>query len=278
MSSRKPYEWDRRDGWVRQNSFDNTPLYEEQERQERTYLPDGRSFTPDDRRVAFGHSQILTGGPDKDRVIDTYAHGKKPPVKRGSRANTYGSNGRPAYTTDPRNPHVYSLDEYGNTIYTDNNQVYFTAAEEEDMKYQGRDDARAAKAEGARMPNTQYNSLIGTSDDPDEQKSCWEMLLECLTGSKSNRGGGYMSGDVTIEDLRSFLDSNPDIKNILLNDQCPLNPSDQMKTNIQTFMGMLESYGKEITIAQIYGRGGRKRRSKKTKKPKRRRTRRTRKH
>jgi hypothetical protein len=89
-----------------------------------------------------------------------------------------------------------------------------------------------------------------------------------------------MSGDITIEDLKSFLDSNPEIKNILLNDQCPLNPSEEMKTNIQTFMDMLESYGKETTIAQIYVTGGRKRRSKKTKKPKRRtrRTRRTRKH
>jgi hypothetical protein len=120
--------------------------------------------------------------------------------------------------------------------------------------------------------------LIRKTSSNDETKSCWEMLLECLTGSKSNRGGGYMSGDVTIEDLRSFLDSNPEIKNILLNNQCPLNPSEEMKTNIQTFMTMLESYGKETTIAQIYVRGGRKRRGKKTKKPKRRRTRRTRKH
>jgi hypothetical protein len=245
---------------------------------DRTYLPDGRSFIPDDRRVAFGRSQFLTDGPDKNRYIDTFKHGNNTSARSsGPRDNTYGSNGRPAYTTDPRNPHVYSLDEYGNTIYN-NNPVYFTGEDEEEMKYNGQYDAWAAKAEGARMRNTQYNSLIGTPDDPDEPKSCWDMLLECLTGSKSNRGGGYMSGDVTIEDLRSFLDSNPDIKNILLNDQCPLNPSDQMKTNIQTFMGMLESYGKEITIAQIYGRGGRKRRSKKTKKPKRRRTRRTRKH
>ena len=115
----------------------------------------------------------------------------------------------------------------------------------------------------------------------DETKSCWEMLMECLTSSKSKRGGGYMSGDVTVEDLKSFLDSNPEIKNILLNDQCPLNPSEEMKTNIQTFMDMLESYGKETTIAQIYVRGGRKRRSKKTRKTRktrRRRTRRTRKH
>jgi hypothetical protein len=244
----------------------------------RTYLPDGRSFIPDDRRVAFGRSQFLTDGPDKNRYIDTFEHGNKPRVKSGPRNNTYGSNGISAYTTDPQNQHVYSLDEFGRTIYTNNNPMYFTAEEEAAMKNQGRDDAWAAKLAGRQMRNTRYNSLIGTPDDPDEPKSCWDMLLECLTGSKSNRGGGYMSGDVTIEDLRSFLDSNPDIKNILLNDQCPLNPSDQMKTNIQTFMGMLESYGKEITIAQIYGRGGRKKRSKKTKKPKRRRTRRTRKH
>lgn len=65
------------------------------------------------------------------------------------------------------------------------------------------------------------------------------MLLDCLTGSKSNRGGGYMSGDITVADLRSFLDSNPEIKNILLNDQCPLNPSDQMKTNIYGYVRIL---------------------------------------
>ena len=245
---------------------------------DRTYLSDGSSFIPDERRVAFGRSQILTAGPDKDKDIDTFKHGNNNSARsRGRRDNTYGSNGTSAYTTDPLNSNVYSLDKYGNTIYN-TNPMYFTSKEEEAMKYNGRNDALAAKAEGARMPNTQYNRLIGTSDDPDEQKSCWEMLLECLTGSKSNRGGGYMSGDVTVADLRSFLDSNPDIKNILLNDQCPLNPSDQMKTNIQTFMNMLESYGKETTIAQIYVRGGRKRRSKKTKKPKRQRTRRTRKH
>ena len=68
------------------------------------------------------------------------------------------------------------------------------------------------------------------------------------------------------------------IKNILLNDQCPLNPSEEMKTNIQTFMDMLESYGKETTIAQIYVTGGRKRRSKKTRKTRKTRRRRTRKH
>jgi len=277
MTSRKPYEWDRRDGWVRQNSFDNTHLYEEQERQERTQLPDGRSFIPDDRRVAFGRSQFLTDGLDKNRYIDTFAHGK---FNHDNHAphNTLGYNGRSAYTTNPRNKHAFDLDEYGNTIYDDDNDMYETRNTLSIIKEQGMPHKRALEKEGRAMPNTQYNRLIGTPDDPAEQKSCWEMLLECLTGSKSNRGGGYMSGDVTVADLRSFLDSNPEIKNILLNDQCPLNPSDQMKTNIQTFMGMLESYGKETTIAQIYVRGGRKRRNKKTKKPKRRRTRRTRKH
>ena len=237
----------------------------------RTYLPDGRSFRPDPRSVAFGQSQFLTGGPDKDIDIDTFAHGNYDRSPSAT-SNTFGSNGRPAYTTDPRNRHAFELDEYGNTIYDDNNDRYYTRASLSDMGNEGRYDARTAKSEGARLPGTRYN-IHG-----DESKSCLEMLMECLTGTKSRRGGGYMSGDVKIEDLRSFLDSNQDIKNILLNDQCPLNPSEEMKANIQKFIDMLKSYGEETTIAQIYVSGGRKRRSKKTRKPKRRRTRKTRKH
>ena len=245
-------------------------------RRQRTYLPDGRSFIPDDRSVSFGReSQFLTDGPDRNRPIDTLAHGKYDRSVFATN-NTFGSNGRSAYTTNPLNTRVYGVNPDGSTEYTDDNPEYYTRNELGIMKREGWTHKRALQQEGALMPGTQYNRVSGNLDRI--PKSCWEMLMECLTVSKSKRGGGYMSGDITIEDLKSFLDSNPEIKNILLNDQCPLNPSEEMKTNIQTFMDMLESYGKETTIAQIYVTGGRKRRSKKTKKPKRRRTRRTRKH
>ena len=104
------------------------------------------------------------------------------------------------------------------------------------------------------------------------KKSCWEKLMDCFKSkSEKNRRGGSIGGaDVTIEDLRDFLDANQDIKNILVNDECPLDPTEQMNDDADKFTDMLEKYENPyITIDEIYNQDAGKRR-KKTRKAKRR--------
>jgi hypothetical protein len=102
--------------------------------------------------------------------------------------------------------------------------------------------------------------------------SCWEKLMDCFKSKreKKRRGGSIGGADVTIEDLRDFLDANQDIKNILVNDECPLDPTEQMNDDADKFTDMLENYeNPDITIDEIYNQGAGKRR-KKTRKSKRR--------
>ena len=104
------------------------------------------------------------------------------------------------------------------------------------------------------------------------KKSCWEKLMECFKSKseKKRRGGSIGGAGVTIKDLRDFLDANPDIKNILVNDECPLNPTEEMIDNVDKFTDMLENYeNRDITIDEIYNQEAGKRR-KKTRKAKRR--------
>jgi hypothetical protein len=105
------------------------------------------------------------------------------------------------------------------------------------------------------------------------KKSCWQKLIACLTPNKSkkNRRGGSIGGaGVTIKDLKEFLDAHQDIKNILVNDECPLDPTEEMINNMEKFTDMLENYeNRDITIDKIYNQEAGKRR-KKTRKTKRR--------
>jgi hypothetical protein len=105
------------------------------------------------------------------------------------------------------------------------------------------------------------------------KKSCWQKLIACLTPNKSkkNRRGGSIGGaGVTIKDLKEFLDAHQDIKNILVNDECPLDPTEEMINNMEKFTDMLENYeNRDITIDKIYNQEAGKRR-KKTRKAKRR--------
>lgn len=105
------------------------------------------------------------------------------------------------------------------------------------------------------------------------KKSCWEKLMECFKSKKSKKnmqGGSIGGAGVTIKDLRDFLDANQDIKNILVNDECPLGPTEQMINNVDKFTDMLENSEKpDITIDEIYNQDAGKRR-KKTRKAKRR--------
>ena len=112
--------------------------------------------------------------------------------------------------------------------------------------------------------------------------SCWGKLIACFRPNKSkkNRRGGSIGGaGVTIKDLRDFLDAHQNIKQFLKNDECPLDPTEQMNDDADKFTDMLENYENQyITIDEIYNQGAGKRRkktrksrkSKKTKKAKRR--------
>ena len=105
------------------------------------------------------------------------------------------------------------------------------------------------------------------------KKSCWQKLIACFRPNKSKKnmpGGSIGGAGVTIKDLREFLDAHPDIKNILKNDECPLDPTEQMIDDAEKFTGMLENYeNRDITIEEIYNQSAGKRR-KKTRKAKRR--------
>ena len=83
-------------------------------------------------------------------------------------------------------------------------------------------------------------------------RSCWKQLIDCLFyrgGSNKQRGGA----NVTIQELRSFLDTHQDIKFMLKNDTCPLNKSESLRQNAEMFMNMLKQSGNpNITIEEIY--------------------------
>jgi hypothetical protein len=94
--------------------------------------------------------------------------------------------------------------------------------------------------------------------------------MACFRPKKKRQGGSIGGAYVTIEDLREFLDAHPDIKNILENDECPLDPTEQMNNDVDKFTDMLENYeNPDITIDEIYNQSAGKRR-KKTRKAKRR--------
>ena len=109
------------------------------------------------------------------------------------------------------------------------------------------------------------------------KKSCWQKLIACLMPNKSkkNMRGGLIGGAyVTIIDLREFLDAHPDIKNILVNDECPLDQTEEMIDDAEKFTGMLENYeNRDITIEEIYNQSAGKRRKKTRKTRKSRKTR-----
>ena len=107
-------------------------------------------------------------------------------------------------------------------------------------------------------------------DEEYAKLSCWEKLMECFKSKKKRQGGSIGGADVTIKDLRDFLDAHQDIKNILKNDECPIDPTEQMINNVDKFTDMLENYENQyITIDEIYNQDAGKRR-KKTRKAKRR--------
>ena len=105
------------------------------------------------------------------------------------------------------------------------------------------------------------------------KKSCWQKLIACFRPNKSKKnmpGGSIGGAGVTIKDLRDFLDAHQNIKQFLKNDECPLDPTEQMNDDADKFTDMLKNYENQyITIDEIYNQDAGKRR-KKTRKAKRR--------
>jgi hypothetical protein len=95
---------------------------------------------------------------------------------------------------------------------------------------------------------------------------CLQFIKNCL-GIRGGRRGGGDGDNVTLEDIRSFLDSHSDIKDMLMKQECPLNPSETMKSDVKELMDMMEKYG-PVTMNELYPKGGRKRRSRRTKRRK----------
>ena len=208
--------------------------------------------------------------------------------------NTYGPNGEPAFTQNPLNVNPYEVDENGNPIFVPNPEQY-TRTELKDMKEEGRsknnpDNVPLLKADRTIPNDNKSNYGLNQRGDvaseankiqEDEEYaklSCWEKLMECFKSKKKRRGGSIGGADVTIEDLRDFLDAHQDIKNILVNDECPIDPTEQMIDNVDKFTDMLEnSENPDITIDEIYNQGAGKRRKKTRKARKTRKTRKSRK-
>jgi len=95
---------------------------------------------------------------------------------------------------------------------------------------------------------------------------CLQFIKNCL-GIRGGRRGGGDGDSITLQDIRIFLDSHLDIKDMLMKQECPLNPSETMKSDIKELMDMMEKYG-PVTINELYPKGGRKRRSRRTKRRK----------
>jgi len=228
--------------------------------------------------------------PGDKNTIETYEHGiydRSPYATQ----NTFGPNRKPVFTQNPLNVNPYEVDENGNPIFVSNPEQY-TRPELQEMKtdgYSNEENVPLLKAIRI-IPNdnkgnyglNQRGEVASVASRPYEEAeyaklSCWEKLMACfgLNKREKKRQGGSIGGAyVTIEDLREFLDAHPDIKNILENDECPLDPTEQMNNDVDKFTDMLENYeNPDITIDEIYNQSAGKRRKKTRKTRKSRKTR-----
>ena len=214
--------------------------------------------------------------PGDKNTIETYEHGiydRSPYATQ----NTFGPNRKPVFTQNPLNVNPYEVDENGNPIFVSNPEQY-TRPELQEMKtdgYSNEENVPLLKAIRI-IPNdnkgnyglNQRGEVASVASRPYEEAeyaklSCWEKLMACFRPKKKRQGGSIGGAYVTIEDIREFLDAHPDIKNILENDECPLDPTEQMNNDVEKFTDMLENYeNPDITIDEIYNQSAGKRRKK----------------
>ncbi len=225
--------------------------------------------------------------PGDKNTIETYEHGiydRSPYATQ----NTFGPNRKPVFTQNPLYVNPYEVDENGNPIFVPNPEQY-TRPELQEMKtdgYSKEENVPLLKADRIIPDDNKGNyglrqrgEVASVASRPYEEAeyaklSCWEKLMACFRPKKKRQGGSIGGAYVTIEDLREFLDAHPDIKNILENDECPLDPTEQMNNDVDKFTDMLENYeNPDITIDEIYNQSAGKRRKKTRKTRKSRKTR-----
>lgn len=197
-------------------------------------------------------------------------------IEFAKRGDFLTSNGKDAFDIDPygafkkknepgRDKTTRIRDVYGTIPYSKSSNPYddtdwTTVAEEEETR-------NAAKRDGVNYknsydPKTNRNTRINGGEF-----DCLQFIKDCLGFPRDGRGGGGDGDSVTLEDIRNFLDSHSDIKDMLMKQECPLNPSETMKSDVKEVMEMMEKYG-PVTMNELYPKGGRKRRSKRTKRRK----------
>lgn len=203
------------------------------------------------RRVAFEErGNFLTSNDNDDFNIDRFGTFTKKVSGRDTSTRITNNDGSRAYSRSAvYDPNAWTTDsEFANT------RNDYKAERRNGINYKIPDNAET-------MRNTNYNKSI-----PAGEFDCLQFIKDCL-GIRGGRRGGGDGDSVTLEDIRNFLDSHSDIKDMLMKQECPLNPSETMKSDVKELMDMMEKYG-PVTMNELYPKGGRKRRSRGTKKRK----------
>ena len=203
------------------------------------------------RRIEFANrGDFLTSNGEDAFNTDRYGTFKKKVSGRDTSTRITNNDGSRAYSRSAvYDPNTWTTDsEFVNT------RNDYKAERRNGINYKIPDNAET-------MRNTNYNKSI-----PAGEFDCLQFIKDCL-GIRGGRRGGGDGDSVTLEDIRNFLDSHSDIKDMLMKQECPLNPSETMKSDVKELMDMMEKYG-PVTMNELYPKGGRKRRSRGTKKRK----------
>jgi hypothetical protein len=256
-----------------------------------------KDMKPKKGSLSPGRRREIPSATDEDRATAVYPNDNSNASVGLTRRITDNSSGpvKPSgkYGHNFEDPYGPTSGPTATTVYSNNpllHNMFSTPEEEQLMREQGTNpnsDSNVRKLKADRtIPDdnkgtyklSQRGDVASVASRPYEEAeyakmSCWEKLMACFKSKKSKKnmvGGSIGGAGVTIQDLRDFLDANPDIKNILVNDECPLDPTEQMNNDADDFVNMLENYeNPDITIDEIYNQDAGKRR-KKTRKAKRR--------
>jgi hypothetical protein len=203
------------------------------------------------RGIEFAkRGDFLTSNGNNGFDIDSYGTFKKKVSGRDTSTRITNNDGSRAYSRSA----VYDPDAWTTDSEFANTRREHQAERRNGINYKIPDNAET-------MRNTNYNKSI-----PSGEFDCLQFIKDCL-GIRGGRRGGGDGDSVTLEDIRNFLDSHSDIKDMLMKQECPLNPSETMKSDVKELMDMMEKYG-PVTMNELYPKGGRKRRSRRTKRRK----------